>query len=89
VPGLAFDTTPPTLSGARNLHLKATTARGARATYKLTATDSVDGNLPVACHPTSGSRFRVGRTLVTCTAIDRDGNTATATFTVTVKRRRK
>jgi hypothetical protein len=59
-----------------------------RVTYKVTATDDVDGPVPVACRPSSGSRFKIGRTIVTCSASDKTGNTATARFTVTVKRRR-
>jgi hypothetical protein len=38
--------------------------------------------------PRSGSRFRVGRTRVTCSATDTSANTRKATFTVTVKPRR-
>jgi HYR domain len=39
----------------------------------------------VKCRPRSGSFFRRGRTSVTCSATDANGNTATATFVVTVK----
>jgi HYR domain len=86
VSGLSFDTTPPTLTGARNLRLKAKTKHGVRAYYHLKASDPVDGSLPVTCHPRSGSRFRLGRTHVACNATDADGNTATAHFSVTVHR---
>jgi hypothetical protein len=84
VDGLSFDTTPPTINGARTLHLQAKTTNGRRVRYALTATDPVDGNLPVTCRPRSGSRFPIGRTRVTCAATDTEGNTAIATFTVTV-----
>lgn len=37
-----------------------------------------------SCSPASGSSFGVGTTVVTCTATDTSGNTATCTFNVTV-----
>jgi hypothetical protein len=87
VPGLSFDTTPPTISRARNLHAKTKTKRGARVTYRLpTANDPTDGNLPVTCRPASGSRFRIGRTRVHCRASDNDGNSASTSFTITLTR---
>ena len=59
-----------------------------RVSYKVTAQDAVDGAVPVTCTPPPGSRFKVGRTKVTCTTgTDSSGNTAMATFTITVKRR--
>jgi hypothetical protein len=88
VAGLTFDTTPPKLAGAHSLHIRARTKRGARARYHLTASDPVDGRLHVTCHPRSGSRFHIGRTRVTCRATDKDGNSATARFKVTVTRAR-
>jgi hypothetical protein len=36
------------------------------------------------CTPVSGSRFKVGTTMVSCSATDGAGNTATGSFTVTV-----
>jgi hypothetical protein len=51
------------------------------------ATDVVDGSVPVNCSPASGSRFAVGYTLVTCTATDSHGNSATSSFGVLVKER--
>jgi hypothetical protein len=38
----------------------------------------------LGCVPTSGLLFPVGATVVTCTAVDRVGNTGVATFVVTV-----
>jgi HYR domain len=57
-------------------------------TFKVTATDDVDGAVPVSCQPRSGRRFPLGKPIVRCAATDSSGNTATAGFTVTVKRRR-
>jgi hypothetical protein len=50
--------------------------------------DGVDGAVPVSCQPRPGRRFPLGKTIVRCAATDSSGNTATAGFTVTVKRRR-
>jgi hypothetical protein len=89
VPGLEFDLTAPTISGARSKVVRAPRkAKRVRVRYGVTATDDVDGSVVVACRPASGSRFKVGRTIVRCSATDGSGNTATARFTVTVRRRR-
>jgi hypothetical protein len=89
VPGLTFDLTPPTLSEANAKSVRVPKkAKTARVTFELTATDDVDGSVPVSCQPKSGSRFKVGRTRVRCEATDTSANTAKAAFTVTVQRRR-
>ena len=89
VPGLTFDLTPPTLSGAKARTVRVPKkAKTARVTFKVTATDDVDRSVPVSCQPKSGSRFKVGRTRVRCETTDTSANTAKAAFTVTVKRRR-
>jgi len=88
VPGLEFDVTPPTLSGAVNKTVRA--RRGAkrmRVTYRVTASDAVDGSVPVSCRPRSGSRFKIGRTFVNCSVTDTSANTMAGRFRVTVKRR--
>jgi hypothetical protein len=85
----AVDSTAPTIQGARSKVVRA--PRGAtrvRVTYRVTATDDVDGTVAVSCRPGSGSRFKIGRTVVTCTAADRSNNVATACFLITVKRSR-
>ena len=90
VPGLDFDTTQPTFTGATNKTVRA--AKGAktgRVRFTVTAHDDRDVVVPVArCTPRSGSRFRIGRTKVTCEATDSSGNTGRTKFVVTVKRRR-
>ena len=89
VPGLEFDVTRPTLTGATSKTVKARKgAKSARVVFRVAATDDRDGTLPVTCVPRSGSAFRIGRTRVTCSAIDSSANTGTASFTVTVLRRR-
>lgn len=90
VPGVVqFDLTAPTIVGAKPKAVRAPRkTKQARVTYQLTATDDVDGVVPVSCRPPSGSKFKIGRTKVTCSATDGSGNSATASFTVTVARRR-
>jgi hypothetical protein len=89
VPGFEFDLTPPRLSGATSKTVRARrSAQRVRLTYKVTARDAVDGRVPTTCLPRSGSRFRIGRTVVRCSATDTSANTATARFAVTVRRAR-
>jgi len=101
VPGHEFDLTPPTISGAvdkvvrtpkyKVVHLtrrktKRVLVKYVRVGYQVTASDAVDGAVPPTCKPSSGSRFRVGRTTtVACSATDTSANAATAQFAVTVK----
>lgn len=88
VSGLDFDVTPPTLAGAAPKTVRRPTGiKRVRVTFKVTATDAVDGAVPVSCQPRSGTRFPLGRTRVTCEATDRSGNTKRTTFVVTVKPR--
>jgi len=87
VPGLEFDVTPPTLSGAVNKTVRARRgSKRARVTYRVTASDAVDGSVPVSCRPRSGSRFKIGRTFVKCSATDTSANAKAGRFRVTVKR---
>ena len=80
------DTTPPVIS---NLPAAITTSSssssGAKVDYVMpTAMDLVDGLVPVTADRASGSLFPVGTTVVNVAARDARGNTATASFTVTV-----
>ena len=87
VNGPTFDTTAPVISGTKSLTAR-TKKKSVRVQFHPTATDAVDGTEPVSCLPKSGSRFSIGKTVVTCTATAGSANTATARFTVKVKRRR-
>ncbi len=53
-------------------------------TFTASALDTISGSLAASCSPASGSIFAIGTTTVACTATDTAGNTATASFTVTV-----
>jgi hypothetical protein len=81
------DLTPPVIHGVpANITVLQTSASGAVVTYtKPTATDIVSGTVTVTCSPPSGATFPVGVKTVSCSSKDAAGNTATATFTVTVK----
>jgi hypothetical protein len=86
VPGLEFDVTPPTLSVTTAKTVRARKgAKSVRVTYKVTARDALDGVVPVTCEPRSGARLPVGRTAVTCRAVDSSANTGRATFGITVR----
>ena len=88
-PGVEFDTTAPKLNGTRSRTVRAPKgAKSVRVTYKVAASDNTDGQVPVSCTPRSGSRFRIGRTVVNCSATDSSANTANASFSITVRRTR-
>jgi hypothetical protein len=82
------DTTAPVISGVpADRTVVSPSGDPIAVTYSApTATDTVDGTVPVTCDPASGSQFSLGETTVTCTATDAAGNPATASFKVTVVR---
>lgn len=89
VPGLEFDLTPPAIRGAVAKTVRAPKrAKRVRVRYAVSAQDAVDGALPVACKPRSGSSFKAGRTIVSCSATDSSANTSRSRFAVTVTRAR-
>ena len=90
VPGLAFDVIAPKLVGATSRKVVAPRrAKRVRVRFVVTATDDVDGPVPAACRPRSGTRFHIGRsTQVRCSATDTSANAATASFRITVRRHR-
>jgi hypothetical protein len=79
------DTTPPELSVPADQVLEATGPAGAVATFAATATDLVDGSVPVVFSPASGSVFPIGVTVVQVTATDRASNARSGSFRVTVR----
>lgn len=87
VPHLTFDLNPPVINGAVDKTARAPKKKKAvRVRFALSADDDVDGALPVTCAPPSGARFRIGHTVVQCSALDKSGNAQAATFTITVKK---
>ena len=85
VPACGADATPPVLSLPPDVTTDATSASGAAVSFRATASDAVDGAVPVTCDPASGSTFAVGTATATCSATDAAGNAARGTFTVTVR----
>lgn len=78
------DATKPVLALPANLVAEATSAAGATVTFAASATDNVDGSLPVTLSKVSGSTFSLGVTTVTASATDAAGNVQTGSFTITV-----
>jgi HYR domain len=89
VPGLKFDLVRPTFVGAKSRTVVAPRhVKRVRVKFVVTATDAVDGRVPVKCLPRSGSRFPIGRNRVRCSATDTSANTATASFKIIVRQHR-
>jgi len=89
VPGLEFDLVAPRLSGIVNKEVRVRKGvKRVRVRYGAVAQDQVDGTLPAVCRPKSGSWFKVGRTVVKCSATDTSANSVQASFRVLVKPRR-
>src|SRR5207247_599028 len=79
------DTQPPTLHVPDPIMVEAAGPSGTTISYTATAVDDVDGPVTPVCDPPSGSTFSLGNTTVSCRATDSSGNTATASFTITVQ----
>jgi X-Pro dipeptidyl-peptidase len=80
------DTTAPTLAPAADVTANTTDLTGTNVTFTPpVATDTQDAAPTVTCDKTSGSKFAIGATTVTCTATDANGNaSAPVSFKVTV-----
>jgi hypothetical protein len=79
------DTTPPVLTLPGNMTVAATSSSGAVVNFTATATDNIDGGVPVTLSHASGSVFPIGTTNVTASATDSSGNTSNGSFTITVQ----
>jgi hypothetical protein len=64
--------------------VEATGPNGALVSYTASASDLVDGEITPTCTPAPGSIFPLAVTTVICKASDTAGNTASASFLVTV-----
>lgn len=81
------DTQPPSISVPANITVGTEPGQAsAVVTYSVTATDNCPG-VTATASPSSGSAFPVGTTTVTGTATDSSGNTANASFSITVQDR--
>ena len=84
---LKVDTVAPTLVGISSAMTQAATSTaGTAVTYTVpTGTDALSGvSTAVSCLPASGATFAMGLTAVNCAVSDNAGNTASASFSVTV-----
>ena len=79
-----LDTTAPTVTVPAAIVMEATGPTGAQTPFTVTASDLVDGDVPVLCSAAAGDLFQIGSTAVECSATDAAGNTGTAVFGVTV-----
>ncbi len=79
------DLSPPAITVPADITVPATSPAGATVTFTTSAHDVVDGARPTTDSPAAGSLFPVGTTIVTTTASDTKGNTASRTFIVTVQ----
>jgi N-acetylneuraminic acid mutarotase len=74
----------PVLALPANITAEATSAAGAFVDFTATASQEIDGPLPVDCVPPAGSMFSLGSTSVSCSAVDGTGSSTSGSFTVTV-----
>lgn len=79
------DTTPPVITAPENIVVEASGPSGTIVAFSATASDTVSGAVAVTATPPSGSNFPIGTTTVTLSASDAANNSATASFTVTVR----
>jgi hypothetical protein len=80
-----LDTIKPNIVAPANISVNATSAAGAIVTYVApVGTDNCSATTAMTAGFASGSTFPIGVTTVTYTATDASGNTASASFTVTV-----
>ena len=78
------DVAAPSMSTPGGITRTATSSSGLVVTFSVSATDNVDSSPTVTCSPSSGTRFSIGVTTVTCRATDNAGNVATRSFLITV-----
>lgn len=78
------DTTAPVMTVPASFSVVAADPSGAVVSFVASATDNLDGPLTPVCAPASGTKFPVGSTTVTCTAVDAHSNRSQRTFVVTV-----
>ncbi|MFD0767385.1 HYR domain-containing protein [Bacillus sp. CGMCC 1.60114] len=79
------DIEPPTITCSANItQANDPGESGAIVHYPAPVVSDNCPGVTAVCSPASGSFFPVGTTMVTCTATDATGNTATCSFTVTV-----
>jgi hypothetical protein len=86
IPAGAEKATPPTVTTSGDVTVSATSEAGATATFTASGNDAADGARPAHCLPRSGSTFPIGKTTVSCWAINSVGKIGRTTLTVTINR---
>jgi hypothetical protein len=79
------DTTPPVLDLPGDLVFEAAGPGGTIVNYQASAEDAISGVASASFKPASGSRFPLGTTTVSATAVDKLKNSVTGGFRVTVR----
>ena len=85
IPAGADKAAPPVVTTSGDVTVAATSEAGAPATFTASAKD-VEGTPQAYCLPRSGSTFPIGKTTVSCWAINKVGKIGRTTLTVTVNR---
>jgi hypothetical protein len=86
IPAGADKAAPPVVTTSGDVTVMATSEAGAAATFTATAKDPAEGSKQAYCLPRSGSTFPIGKTIVSCWAVNKVGKMGRAALTVTVNR---
>jgi HYR domain-containing protein len=79
------DVTAPAITCPGDTVIECVTEDSLAVNYVVTAFDDCSPSAALTCVPPSGSKFPIGTTTVTCTAVDTVGNTSTCSFNVTLQ----
>jgi len=79
-----YDTGLPVIHVPLRIEQEAQSREGNIVAFEVSASDVVDGPLPVSCDAKSGSRFPIGVTIVTCIATDSSGNSMWDSFDIEI-----
>jgi hypothetical protein len=79
------DRVGPVVTVGGDIRVAARTNAGTVVDYPAAkAVDDIYGDMPVDCAPKAGTTFHIGKTTVTCTSADLDGNIGLGSFVVEV-----
>ncbi len=79
-----MDTTPPEVTCPQDILITKYTPSGAIVEFNASGQDNLDHTITFTSNPSAGSIFPLNDTLVSCTAADDYGNTASCSFTISV-----
>lgn len=78
------DRVGPVVFVPEDIRVPARSYEGEIVDFTAKADDEIWGDSEVTCSPASGSMFRIGKTVVSCSAVDLDGNVGAGAFVVEV-----